>query len=223
MMSKFKLHLLAISLVLAACMAPIFATPPQLSTPPQQQAPLTPEQRLNNLHLFNVPVAGTDHLYFEVNDTIEVPGMGEETVTLDGTYRIQRSQPTTNDWETANIDVRMLDLDVQGTSKLFGRIQVHLNPTKETVGKVKSTGSKTKPKPCSFKAYIQMTLLDKNMVLVNKEPVALEHLITHIPPIGQGGGNPEGTSYYLYDVRNLDGPPVAVLKRIRTHIGPWVE
>ena len=221
-MEKCTRYLSAFLLVLAAGLVPIFAGA-QMPAPSQEQAPLTPEQRLNNLHLFNLPVAGTDHLYFEVNDTIEVPGVGEETVTLGGTYRIQRSQPSTNEWETANIDVKMLDLDVQGASKLFGRIQVHLNPTKDTVGKVKGTGSKTKPKPCSFKAYIQMTLLDKNMVLVNKEPVALEHLITHIPPIGQGGGNPEGTSYYLYDVRNLDGPPVAVLKRIRTHIGPWVD
>jgi hypothetical protein len=183
----------------------------------------TSSQRLDNLHLFTVPAGGIDHLYFEVNDTIEVPGLGEETVTLDGTYRIQRSQPSTPDWETSNIDVKMLDLDVQGTSNLFGRIQVHLNPTKETIGKVQGSGKPKRPKPCSFKAYIQMTLLDRNMTLINKEPVALEHLITHIPPIGQGGGNPEGTFYYLYNVKDLDGPPVAVLKRIRTHIGPWVD
>lgn len=222
MFLKLKLRGLPLPLVLAVCLIPILAVAQQLNVP-QQQAPLTPEQRLNNLHLFNLPVGGVDHLYFEVNDTIEVPGVGEETVILDGTYRIQRSQPSTSDWETANIDVKMLDLDVTGTSKLFGRIHVQLNPAQETVGKVKGTGSKTKPKPCSFKAYIQMTLLDKNMVLVNKEPVALEHLITHIPPIGQGGGNPEGTSYNLYNINNLNGPPVAVLKRIRTHIGPWVD
>ena len=222
MLSKLKLRGLPGLLVLAVCLIPVLAVAQQLNVP-QQQAPQTPEQRLNNLHLFNLPVGGIDHLYFEVNDTIEVPGVGEETVTLDGTYRIQRSQPSTSDWETANIDVKMLELDVTGTSKLFGRIHVQLNPVQETVGKVKGTGSKTKPKPCSFKAYIQMTLLDKNMVLVNKEPVALEHLITHIPPIGQGGGNPEGTSYNLYNINNLNGPPVAVLKRIRTHIGPWVD
>ena len=98
----------------------------------------------------------------QVNDTIEVPGVGEETVTLDGTYRIQRSQPTTPDWETSTIDVKMLDLDVLGTSKLFGRIQVRLNPTKETVGKVQGSGKAKRPKPCSFKAYIQMTLLDRD-------------------------------------------------------------
>lgn len=222
MLLKLKRRGLSLPLALAVCLIPILAVAQQLNVP-QQQAPLTPEQRLNNLHLFNLPVGGIDHLYFEVNDTIEVPGVGEETVTLDGTYRIQRSQPSTSDWETANIDVKMLEMDVSGTSKLFGRIHVQLNPAQETVGKVKGTGSKTKPKPCSFKAYIQMTLLDKNMILVNKEPVALEHLITHIPPIGQGGGNPEGTSYNLYNINNLNGPPVAVLKRIRTHIGPWVD
>src|SRR6266446_1857538 len=190
----------------------------------QAKSDLTPEQRLSNLHLFNLPPAGIDHLYFEVNDTIEVPGLGEETITLDGTYRIQRSESTSDSWQTAAIDVKMLDLDVQGTSKLFGRVQVRLNPSKETVGKVHGAKGPNKPKPCGFKAYIQMTLPDKgNMVLVNKEPVQLEHMITHIPPIGQGGGNPEGTFYYLYNADNLDGPAVAILNRIRTHIGPWVE
>jgi hypothetical protein len=222
MISKLRRYPIA-AILGASCIALIFS---MISSRPafgQDGHGQTPSQRLDNLHLFTVPTGGIDHLYFEVNDTIEVPGLGEETVTLDGTYRIQRSQPSTPDWETSNIDVKMLDLDVQGTSKLFGRIQVRLNPTRETIGKVQGSGKPKRPKPCSFKAYIQMTLLDRNMTLINKEPVALEHLITHIPPIGQGGGNPEGTYYYLYNVKDLDGPPVAVLKRIRTHIGPWVE
>ena len=222
MISKLRRYPIA-AILGASCIALTIAMISSPAAVGQDGAGPTPAQRLDNLHLFNVPTGGIDHLYFEVNDTIEVPGVGEETVTLDGTYRIQRSQPTTPDWETSTIDVKMLDLDVLGTSKLFGRIQVRLNPTKETVGKVQGSGKAKRPKPCSFKAYIQMTLLDRNMTLINKEPVALEHLITHIPPIGQGGGNPEGTFYYLYNVKDLDGPPVAVLKRIRTHIGPWVD
>ena len=56
----------------------------------------------------------------QVNDTIEVPGVGEETVTLDGTYRIQRSQPTTPDWETSTIDVKMLDLECWARANCSG-------------------------------------------------------------------------------------------------------
>ena len=59
------------------------------------------------------------------------------------------------------------------------------------------------------------------MTVFNKEPILLEHTITHIPPIGQGGGTRPGIAIDLYRMDDPDGAPVAVLKRVKTHIGAW--
>jgi hypothetical protein len=203
--------------------------------------------RLANLRLFTMPPAGEDHLYFEVTDVIEVPGKGEDTVHLAGTYTIRRAQPTTMDWATATIDVTMVDLDVRGRSPLFGEIHASLNPDARTLGRVGPAGGgadevdvvpaaangqmaqkprpkpRPKPSPCQFAAYMRFTLPERGLVLVNKEPIQLLHKITHVPPIGQGGGTPGPVAVGFYDVRNLSGPPVVILKSVKTEIGEWVE
>jgi hypothetical protein len=187
-----------------------------------------PMARLAQLQLFALPPGGVDHLYFEVTDRIEVPGLGEDVVTMSGTYKIRRSDPTTNNWSTATIDVQMVDLDVRGTGRLIGEVHAGLNPDRLTLGRVGPAGGdmlakKPKPTPCRFAAFMQFTLPGRNMVLVNKDPIPLLHTITHIPPIGQGGGTPGEVAIGFYDRNNLDGPAVAILKAVKTEIGPWVE
>lgn len=235
--------LVALGLALGGLLAASESTPPAApaapvalaapadagSAAPALASALGPMARLQNLRLFALPPGGLDHLYFEVRDTIEVPGLGEEVVTLTGTYKIRRSDPTTQDWATATIDVQMVDLDVRGRSTMVGEIHAGLNPDQLTLGRVGPAGGdmlagKPKPTPCRFAAYMQFTLPERGgMVLVNKEPIPLLHTITHIPPIGQGGGTPGPVAIGFYDRRNPSGPPVALLKAVKTEIGRWVE
>lgn len=180
-------------------------------------------KRLDEIRLFTLPPAGIDHLTFEVNDTIEVPGIGEDTVKMVGTYTIQRSEPTYRDWEEGTIEVKMLDLNVRGRSPLFGEVAATINSKKETKGKVGPAKGPGKPKPCQFASFIRLKFGDRGMDVFNKEPVPLWHMITHVPPIGQGGGTPEPVRIALYSVDDPDGKPLAYLKKVKTEIGPWVE
>jgi hypothetical protein len=70
--------------------------------------------------------------------------------------------------------------------------------------------------------YMKFELSDVGLTVFNKEPIRLEHNITHIPPVGQGGGTRAGARVELYRVDDPDGPPVAVLLQVKTHIGSWL-
>ncbi len=62
---------------------------------------------LSELHLFTMPQGGLDQLNFVTWDTIEVVGMGEDTVELRGHYVIERADPTSADWQEASVNIRM--------------------------------------------------------------------------------------------------------------------
>ena len=66
-------------------------------------------------------------------------------------------------------------------------------------------------------------LPEAGVTVFNKEPIVLEHTITHVPPIGQGGGTRGRVEVKLYRTDDPDGPPVAILRQVKTHIGSWLE
>lgn len=182
---------------------------------------------LADLHLFTMPEGGTDHLNFITWDTIAVEGFGEETIEFHGTYTIERENPTSADWQEASVKIHMRALNVDGVSQKFGRIHASTNEAigKPSGGQVRSGTNypdvTDSPKMCQMFAYAKFELSDLGMTVFNKEPILLEHSITHIPPIGQGGGTRLGTEIELYRMDDPDGAPVAVLKRVKTHIGAW--
>lgn len=186
-----------------------------------------PAKTLDQLKPFTPPAAGQDLLHFITWDTIEVPGVGEETVELRGTYLIERDNPTSADWYEAEINIKMRELNVSGTSEKFGRIEVSVNtdPGMESQGVV-SMGTVIPDvkdgaaKKCTMFNYAKFHLPDLGITCFNKEPIELRHNITHIPPVGQGGGTGQ-VRIPLYDVKNPDGEPVAYLKEVRTHIGTF--
>ena len=59
--------------------------------------------------------------------------------------------------------------------------------------------------------------------LFNKEPIVLRHTITHIPPIGQGGGTQGRVAVNLYRSDDPEAPPLAILREVKTHIGMWEQ
>jgi hypothetical protein len=183
---------------------------------------------LADLRIQAMPEGGVDKLNFIAWDTIEVIGIGEETLELRGFYVIDRATPTDSDWATASVDIRMVEMSVKGVSSLFGRVHASVNNDIgiESRGQVRAgtvyPDVADSPKLCEMEGYMKFELPDISMTVFNKERILLQHKITHIPPIGQGGGTGE-VAINLYNVENPDGPPVAILKQVRTHIGSWVR
>jgi hypothetical protein len=175
--------------------------------------------RTNAVRLFQVPAPGQDYLQFTVWDTIEIPGVGTDTVELNGTYRIARLEPTTRDWRTAAMNIQLLDMDVHGASNVLGPVSVALNG--DNVGRVSPTTSDRTPKACVVEGKVKITLNKLGVTVFNKQAVPLSHYITHIPPIGQGGSSPD-VRIPLYNVADPDGAPVAYLLRVRTQIGGYI-
>lgn len=196
----------------------------------ESAAGLAPSPRsLAELRLFTPPKGGVDRLNFVTWDTIEVPGFGEETVELRGHYQIQRADPTAADWISASVEITMLEMDLTGVSEKFGPVHASVNYQigKPSRGRVSPgtvyPGLPDSPKMCTMEGYMQFELSALSLVVFNKEPVVLRHKITHIPPVGQGGGTEGRVGVELFTRENPDGPPVAVLRQVKTHIGAWQE
>jgi len=183
---------------------------------------------LDELQLFTMPEGGTDRLSFITWDTIEVIGRGEEVIEFHGHYAIERANPTSADWAEASIKITMRELSVDGVSPTFGRIHASVNYDlgKTSGGQVRPGTVYTapdSPKLCQMYGYMQFDLVDLGMTVFNKEPIVLEHNITHVPPVGQGGGTKERVDVPLYRKDDPDGAPVAILHRVKTHIGAWLS
>jgi hypothetical protein len=182
---------------------------------------------LSELHLFTMPEGGTDRLNFITWDTIQVKGFDEETIEFHGHYAIERATPTSADWQEASVDITMRELSVDGVSHQFGKIHASVNDTigMPSGGQVRPGTTYPdvidSPKLCQMYGYMKFDLSDLGLTVFNKEPILLEHNITHIPPVGQGGGTRPGADIQLYRLDDPDGEPVAVLKRVKTHIGAW--
>lgn len=188
---------------------------------------------VSELQLFTMPQGGIDRLNFQTWDTISValPGQDliEDTIELRGYYQIERKTPTSSNWRDASVDIYMREMFVVGNSQHFGRLQVGVNNDigKESRGQVKPgtiyDSPVDSPKMCEMEGYMKFDLTDLGIVLFNKEPIQLRHSITHIPPVGQGGGTREGVAINLYRTTEPDGPPMAILHKVKTHIGAWLE
>ncbi len=182
---------------------------------------------LHELRLFTMPEGGIDRLNFVTWDTVEVLGLGEDTVELRGHYRIQRADPTSADWTDASIEIAMLELDVSGVSQKFGPVHAAVNDGigKPSRGRVSPgtiyPGLPDSPKLCTMEGYMLFDLSAVPVVVFNKQPIVLQHNITHIPPVGQGGGTRGRVGVELFRTEDPDGPPVAILRQVKTHIGAW--
>lgn len=211
---------------------PVFISSPAWLQEPQPAgvADLMPSPKnLPELRLLTMPQGGIDRLKFVTWDTIEVPGQGEDTIEFHGYYVIERANPTSSDWPRASVDIFMRELSVDGISKKFGRIHARVNDNigKQSGGQVRA-GTKyseiaDSPKLCVMYGFMEFMMLDLGVTVFNKEPIQLEHHITHIPPIGQGGGTRGRVEVNLYRVDDPDGPPVAILHQVKTHIGAWLD
>lgn len=183
---------------------------------------------LSDLHLFTMPEGGTDRLNFLTWDTIAVEGFGEETIEFHGYYTIERENPTSADWAEASVKIHMRELSVDGVSKNFGPIHAAVNYDAQPSGGQVRSGTRypdvtDSPKLCQMYGYVKFDLPQLGMTIFNKDAITLEHNITHIPPIGQGGGTSPNADIPFYRTDDPDGAPVATLKQVKTHIGAWLD
>jgi hypothetical protein len=74
---------------------------------------------------------------------------------------------------------------------------------------------------CKMEGFMRFDLSAVPISVFNKEPILLQHHITHIPPVGQGGGTMGRVAINLFRVDDPNGPPVAILRQVKTHIGGW--
>lgn len=205
-------------------------TPTNLESEISQLEPagLIPSPKgLGDLRVLTMPAGGADRLNFTVWDTIDVFGYGEDTVELKGHYVIERANPTSSNWAEASVNIVMREMEVSGVSKLFGPVRAFINKQIgiQSQGQVRPgtvyPGLLDSPKMCIMEGYMAFEVTDLPIKLFNKQPIILQHNITHIPPIGQGGGTRDGVSVDLYLVNDPNAKPVASLKRVKTHIGAW--
>jgi hypothetical protein len=181
---------------------------------------------LAELRVFTMPEGGLDRLSFVTWDVLEVLGLGEDAIEFQGHYAIERKNPTSADWREASVDIYMRELALGGISEKFGRVKVSTNDAQNTSGGqvlagVTYEGRTDSPKLCVMQGYMKFDLLDLGLSVFNKEPIVLRHNITHIPPVGQGGGTGP-VAVNLYNVADPNGAPVAVLRQVKTHIGAWL-
>lgn len=199
-----------------------------MSTPTTGAKELVPSPKnMAELRVFTMPKGGTDRLSFVTWDVIEVLGVGQDLVNFHGHYAIERADPTSADWREASVDIIMRELSVSGVSEKFGRIHVSVNDDigVQSGGQVRPgttyEGRADSPKLCEMHGYMKFALLDTGITVFNKEAIRLRHNITHIPPVGQGGGTGD-VAIDLFSTADPDGAPVAILRQVKTHIGAWL-
>jgi len=184
---------------------------------------------LRDVRILTMPRGGLDRLSFTTWDTIEVAGYGEDTFQLQGHYMIERQNPTSSVWADASVEIFMREMSVSGFSEKFGQVHAFVNTEDSdriSKGQVlpgtKYPGFLDSPKLCVMEGYMMFQLPDAGITVFNKDPIRLQHHITHIPPIGQGGGTQGRVDIKLYLRSDPDSPPVATLREVKTHIGAWL-
>lgn len=91
---------------------------------------------------YELPGAGVDVMRARLEETYEVDGVGTDTVELSGWIAVAHSQSYAVDgskevtWANAVTPTHFIDMDLSGTSKVFGPVHVTLDQTHPVFGKV---------------------------------------------------------------------------------------
>jgi hypothetical protein len=91
---------------------------------------------------WEVPGPGVDVMRAQLEETYSVDGVGTDTIELSGWIAVRHGQAypvegqTEINWNTAILDTQFVDMDLSGTSKLFGPVHITLDKTRPSLGKV---------------------------------------------------------------------------------------
>lgn len=91
---------------------------------------------------FTLPTAGVDVMRVRLNETYDIAGIGKDTVELTGWVAVKHDNPIAAKgesevkWGTAVSATEFVGLELNGTSSLFGPVNVSLDKDNPCIGKV---------------------------------------------------------------------------------------
>jgi hypothetical protein len=94
------------------------------------------------IHRWQVPGPGVDVMRARVEETYSVDGVGQDTVELTGWVAVKHGQAYAADgaseitWNNAILPTEFVELDLHGTSALFGPVHVTLDRDRPSYGRV---------------------------------------------------------------------------------------
>jgi hypothetical protein len=176
---------------------------------------------------------GIDNLHLSSTDTFYIPEKGEFTVDFKGYMRVARSNPTTNDWDTCEVFVNMLDLRLVGKSQELGEIKVSLNDDFVAAGQVFPTGEAAGTQAAAACRIAAPAVFDVPAMgfgrsadsggLFNKEPVLLMNDgIEALPPVEDPNGYAHIYKLPLFDRARPDARPIAYITSLKYTVGGYV-
>lgn len=175
------------------------------------------------------PERGIDNLGITSTDTFALPGVGEYTVDFDGWVRVVRSDPTAEEWHTAEVYTNLIEMKMEGHCEELGTITVTLNPDCLSAGQIRTpfdpyAGEGPSAKACRMAVGCIFDMPKMQMKLFNREPVILTiDDVRQIPPAGSPGKGQVYRMMPLYDVRDPEGEPVAYLTSLRFKMGGYIN
>lgn len=165
---------------------------------------------------YTVRPGGIDNLALHSTDVFSIPDQGEFTVDFSGYFRVVRSDPTTDDWASAEIQVNIVDLRLSGQDSELGEVRVSLNPDITSSGQMFAAPGPQSPKACRIATGAIFEMPRLGISVFNKEPILLmnEHVV-RMPPVDDPNGHALLFRLPLYDRAAPDGNPVAYLTSLR--------
>lgn len=146
-----------------------------------------PKKHTRKVH----PPAGVDHMKLKTRDVFRIPGMGEFEVPFNGFFKVARSEPDTQDWETATVYVNFNELKLFGEHEELGNITVDLNPDVVSAGNTfpaRDVGASLGNVACRINVAARFHIDKLGTTLFNKTPIQLKNDdVQGIPTIGEGG------------------------------------
>jgi hypothetical protein len=130
-----------------------------------------------------LPPAGRDVVRIVMEETYDIQGVGKETVQLSGTLTAERATPLMGfgereqSWQNSTVVAKFTRLQLEGTSRLFGKVKVSLDPRQPAYGVV--TGGH-----CRAVIGANVTMSKVRTELRTQNPVQLTSDVKTVPPIG---------------------------------------
>jgi hypothetical protein len=85
---------------------------------------------------YTLPESGVDVMRVKLDEAYTIDGIGSDNVELTGWIAVTHGKPSTSNWATAVTDTQFIALNLEGNSKLFGKVKITLDSTRPAVGQV---------------------------------------------------------------------------------------
>jgi hypothetical protein len=115
------------------------------------------------------PPGGSDAFDSTMMVNLDVMGLGQQSLTLEGPTVVLRGDPG---GDPCTIVTELVALDLHGTHPTFGQVHLRLNPTVSSVGSIESLGQGcTFPADSFFDVFVEVEVELLPFRLINLQPV----------------------------------------------------